>query len=93
MRDHFIGLSALGAAVISKDRLAVARCLGKPHIARDLGLINLIREKLFDFFNDLKLKIQAVVIHGKEDAFDIEAGIIFALDDLDRLIELGETLQ
>ena len=62
-------------------------------IPRDLGLKDQIREILFDFLDDLHGEIEPRVVHGKEDALDIEPCIVSAFHDLDGLGELGETFQ
>ena len=48
---------------------------GQPHIARDHRLVELVAKKIFEVFSDLLCEIGALVVHGEDDAFELELRI------------------
>src|SRR5512139_3235427 len=77
MAQHILGqieiaLGALRADIIEQHRLAVARRLAQGHVAVDHGLVDLAAEVFPDLLGHLLGKIVPSVVHGEQDALDLE---------------------
>ena len=88
-----VRLARPGGAVVVVDRLAVARRLGKAHIAGDDGRIHLAGEVALDLFRNLEGEIRAPVEHREQNAFELEAGIQAAAHHADRVHQVGQAFE
>ena len=70
--DGEVALGARAAQVVQQHRLAVARRLGQPHVARHRRLEDLVAEVLGDLGADLVGQVHAAVEHREHHAVDRE---------------------
>ena len=88
-----VGLGATGARVIGEDRFAKTSSFGKPNAAGDNGLEDLAAEEIAEVGFDLTSEIGAVIVHGKEDTFDLEIGIEGLPGAVYGVHELGDSFE
>src|ERR1700712_1835459 len=88
-----VGFGAAGANVVKLDGLAVAWGFGKPYVARDSGLVELVAEEAFEIFSDLLGEVGALVVHGEDDALEFQFGIKGLLDAADSTEELADAFK
>src|ERR1051326_1524177 len=97
--DHdFLGereiiLRAARVDVVEQRRLPVARALAQAHVARDDGVKQQLGKMLADLVGDLVREVVPDIEHREQDAFEMEAGVQLALDELDRLEERREPFE
>src|SRR5690606_12997846 len=78
-----VALGARRGDVVKEDRLAEARRLRKPHVAGNDALEDLLAEVAADLALHLRRERGPPVVHGEENALDLEAGIEALPDELD----------
>src|SRR6185369_7045384 len=61
--------------IVEQDRLAVARRLGEPHVARDRRLEDLRSEKIAQVGHHLIREVRSLVEHRQEKPLDCERGV------------------
>src|SRR5208282_3042230 len=61
--------------VIENNRLAMARCLGQSHVARNHCLEDLLAEKASEIRADLLGECGSLVVHVQQDPFDAEIAV------------------
>ncbi len=70
----------------------MTRRLGQPNISRDYALEDLIPEETAKIGGDLLRECRPVVIHGQENAFDLEVSIDRPADAHMRIKKLRNAL-
>ena len=74
--DGEVALRARAAQVVEQHRLAVARRLGQPDVARHGGLEDLVAEVLRDLGAHLVREVHAAVEHREQHAVDREVRVV-----------------
>jgi hypothetical protein len=87
LRELNVAFRASGADIVDEDRLAVAGSLGETNAAGNDGLKDLVLKELLKVGGDLTSEIGAVVIHGEENAGDLEGVIKGAADPVNDIDE------
>jgi hypothetical protein len=88
-----IAFGALGSHVVHEDRLSITGGFGEADAAGDDGLEDLILEEFFQVVGHLAGEVGAVVVHGEEDAFDLEGVFEGLADAFDGIDELGDAFE
>ena len=79
--------------IVEYDRQSVAWALAKLDVALDDGLENEFLEVTFHLVVDLVGQSEAAVIHGQEEPFYLESWVELALNDLDGVEQLANSLE
>ena len=82
-----------GVSVIEDHRQTVAGALRELHVALDHGFEDQFLEMTLHLIIDLVGKSQSAVVHSQQEALDFELRVELALDDLNSIEELTDTLQ
>src|SRR5512138_4004647 len=82
--ERQIGLRTLGRCIPQHRRHAVARRLGKAHVARHKGAIDLVAEVLLELLRHVLRERVPRVVHRAQQAGDFELGIEVRAYPLDR---------
>src|SRR5438876_5244433 len=69
-----VAFGATRSDVVGENRFSEAGCLRKANTARNYGSKDSLLEELTEVLFHLPRKIHAVVVHGKQHAFDVECG-------------------
>jgi hypothetical protein len=88
-----VGLGAARTPVVKSNGPPVTGSLGQTDISRNDGLEEAIFEVFAEGLGDLLGQIGAVVIHGEEDALDLDVGVEGVLDALEGRNELGDAFE
>ncbi len=92
-REPQIGLTSQALKVVDQHRLAERRRLRHPHIAGDDGGVDLVAEVRAHILRHLLRQAVAPVVHGQDDALQLQFGIEAAAHQLHRAHQLAEALQ
>ena len=92
-RTGHVGLGTLARAVVDDAGQAVARRLGKPHVARNDGLEDLVAEMLLKLRAHLLLERDARVEHHAQKRHDAQVLVLLGTNALDAAHEVGKPLE
>src|SRR5438876_8400480 len=88
-----IAFCALAVNIVENNRLAETWRFREPHIARNHAFEDLRSKEAAQIRCYLARERSPLVIHGKQDSFDFEAGIERAPDAHQGIQQLGNALQ
>ena len=71
----------------------MARCLPELNVSLDDGLEDETLKVLLDLFVDLIIQAGTAIIHGHEEALNLQLRIETATDDADRIEELRDPFE
>src|SRR6185436_6967195 len=92
-REVEVAFGALAANVVKHDRLPKTGCFTQADISRYDGLEHFLLEVSLDFLDDLTGQVGPVVIHGQQNALDLQSGVQGDANSLQRSHQLRDTLQ
>src|SRR5579864_2989001 len=72
LREFDIALGSTGTRIVHENRLAVARSFREPNTARYHGRKYLIAKEFLQILSDLAREVCTLIIHGEQDALDLE---------------------
>ena len=79
--------------IVEQSWQTVARCLTQLDIALDDGLEDQVFEVLLDLLIDLIVEPSTAIVHGHQEAFDLQPCIETLADDTDGIQELRDPLE
>ena len=79
--------------VVDQRRHAVAGGFGEPYVARNHGVVQLVAEMRLELFGNVVGQAAARVVHGAQQTFDLQTRIECLTDALDRVDQIGQTLE
>src|SRR5713101_7711533 len=88
-----IRLCALGVSIVAYCGHAVARRFGEPDIARNNSIVNLVAEVLLQLVGNLLRQEIPGIIHGAQQAFDLQPGIEIGVHSFNRRDQIAQTLE
>ena len=86
-------LSTIRLGVVENDGKAMALTLAQLDVALDDGLEYQLLEVALHLIVNLVGKAKTTVVHGEQETFDLELGVELALDNLDGVEQLADTLK
>ncbi len=86
-------LAPFDFCIVEDDWETVARTFAQLHVALDDGLEHQFLEVSLHLVVNLVGKAETAVVHGEQEAFDLEFRVELALDDLDGVEQFADTFK
>ena len=88
-----VRLGTTGARVVGKNRFTETGGFCEPDAAWDHGLKDLVAKEIAEVGFDLAREIGSIIVHGEQDAFDLQGRVEGFFGAVDGVHELRDTLE